>query len=264
MYKLAIVGLGKMGSSILEGILSTKVFNKNEILLGLHDPIKANEYINKGYNATSNINDIYDNAEIIIVAIKPQGFKDSFITAKNYDFKGKCIISIMAGIKIQTLEEFFKNAYIFRAMPNTPALIRCGVSTICYNSENEYKDNVKNIFNSFGNGYFISEDLMDASLPLNGSMPAYLYLFAKDFIDNGVANGIDYETAKALTANSIIASAKMILESPDSIDTLINNVCSKGGTTIAGLNELYNNGFEDAIKKCYEACMNRSIELAKK
>ena len=264
MYKLAIVGLGKMGGSILEGILSANLFDKSEILLGLHDPLKANEYINKGFNATSDINDVLDNSQIILVAIKPQGFKDSFVNAKNYDFKGRCIISIMAGIKIETLEEFFKNASIFRAMPNTPALIRAGVSTICYNFKNDYESRVKKIFDSFGNGYFITEDLMDASLPLNGSMPAYLYLFAKDFIDNGVANGIDYETAKALTANSIIASAKMILESPDSIDTLINNVCSKGGTTIAGLNELYNNGFEDAIKKCYEACMNRSIELAKK
>ena len=110
----------------------------------------------------------------------------------------------------------------------------------------------------------ITEDLMDASLPLNGSMPAYLYFFAKCFIEMGAKNGIDYETAKNLTAESIIASARMIVESPDSIDTLINNVCSKGGTTIAGLYELYDNNFEEAIKKCYDACVNRSIELSKK
>ena len=105
---------------------------------------------------------------------------------------------------------------------------------------------------------------MDATLPLNGSMPAYLYLFAKSFIDIAVKNGVDYETAKKLTAESIISSSKMILSSPDSIDTLINNVCSKGGTTIAGLYELYDNNFKEAVEKCYDACYRRSIELAKK
>lgn len=264
MFKLAIVGLGKMGKSILEGILSANLYKKNEIILGLHDEQKAKVCQDAGFNATSDINFIYENAEIILIAIKPQGFKESFKDAKNFDFNGKCVISIMAGIKIATIEEYFKNASIFRAMPNTPALIRSGVSTICYNFANIYENIVKEIFDSIGNGYFITEDLMDASLPLNGSMPAYLYLFAKDFIENGINNGIDPETAKKLTVQSIIASAKMILESEDDIDTLINNVCSKGGTTIAGLNELYDNGFEDAIKKCYEACMNRSIELAKK
>ena len=106
---------------------------------------------------------------------------------------------------------------------------------------------------------------MDATLPLNGSMPAYLYLFAKTFIEAGVKNGISYDISKELTARSIIASAKMILDSEDSIDTLINNVCSKGGTTIQGLYELYNkdNDFIKAIERCYEECMKRSIELSK-
>ena len=78
----------------------------------------------------------------------------------------------------------------------------------------------------------------------------------------GAKSSIDYETSKNLTAESIIASAKMILQSDESIDTLINNVCSKGGTTVKGLNELYNNNFIKAVEECYIACMKRSIELS--
>jgi pyrroline-5-carboxylate reductase len=94
-------------------------------------------------------------------------------------------------------------------------------------------------------------------------MPAYLYLFAKAFIEDAIANGIDFETAKKLAVESIKSSCDMILESKDSIDTLITNVCSKGGTTIAGLNVLKENGFEDTISKCARACANRSKELSK-
>lgn len=264
MYKLGILGLGKMGSSILEGILSYGIYKKEEILLGLHSEEKLIKYNNDGFNGTINADDIFGDCEVILLAIKPQTFEEACKNAKSFDFKSRCIISIMAGVKIETLEQFFKNASIFRTMPNTPALINSGVTTICTNFENKYEDTVKEIFDSIGHSYLITEDLMDATLPLNGSMPAYLYLFAKTFIDAAVKKGVDYETAKKLTAESIISSSKMILSSPDSIDTLINNVCSKGGTTIAGLYELYDNNFKEAVEKCYDACYKRSIELAKK
>ena len=104
---------------------------------------------------------------------------------------------------------------------------------------------------------------MDDSLALNGSMPAYLYYFALCFIDQAVRDGIDFETAKKLTAESIKSSANMILKSDDPIEVLIDNVCSKGGTTIAGLEELKNNGFKEIIEKCAKACSNRSRELSK-
>jgi len=264
MNKLGIIGLGKMGNSILEGIISSGIYKKEDIILALHSEAKLQKYDEEGYNVTLNNEDIFMDSEIILVSVKPQAFDEACNTAKKYDFKGKCIISIMAGVKIETLETYFKNASIFRTMPNTPALIKNGVTTVTTNVENKYQDIVLDIFNSIGKAYMITEDLMDASLPLNGSMPAYLYLFAKIFIEMGAKNGIEYETSKNLTAESIIASANMILQSNDSIDTLINNVCSKGGTTIAGLYELYDNNFEEAIKKCYEACVNRSIELSKK
>ena len=264
MNKLGIIGLGKMGNSILEGIISSGIYKKNEIILGLHSEAKLQKYGEEGYNTTLNNEDIFMDSEIILVSVKPQAFDEACKEAKKYDFRGKCVISIMAGIKIETLETYFKNASIFRTMPNTPALIKSGVTTVSCNVENKYQDIVLDIFNSIGKAYMITEDLMDASLPLNGSMPAYLYLFAKIFIEMGAKNGIDYETSKNLTAESIIASANMILSSNDSIDTLIKNVCSKGGTTIAGLYELYDNNFEDAVKKCYDACVNRSIELSKK
>ena len=103
MYKFGIIGLGKMGSSILEGILSSGIYKKEEILLGLHSEEKLEKYTNDGFEATINNDDIFMDCEIILVSVKPQGFDTACQNAKKYDFKGKCIISIIAGVKIETL-----------------------------------------------------------------------------------------------------------------------------------------------------------------
>lgn len=133
------------------------------------------------------------------------------------------------------------------------------VATVC--SKNKDYSLAINILNSIGKCYEIEEKYMDATILLNGSMPAYLELFAKAFIDKAIKDGIDYDIAKQLVCESIITSANLILKSDEDIDTLIKNVCSKGGTTLAGLDRLYDYKFEEAIYECSEACKNRSKEL---
>ena len=264
MYKIAILGVGKMGGAILDGIIKSNLYNKKEILLYIHSKEKLDKYLELGFDATSDVEELFKSAETILLAIKPQMFPEVLDSAKKYNFKDRSVISIAAGLTISYIEGFFKNAFIVRAMPNTPAQIGKGVTTVSSkDSKNPYFTKALNIFNSIGVAYEIKEDKMDASLALNGSMPAYLYYFAKGFIDQAVEDGIDFEVAKKLACESIKSSADLLLASTDSIDTLINNVCSKGGTTIAGLNQLQDNGFIDSIKKCSIACKNRSKELSK-
>lgn len=263
MYKVGIIGFGKMGSAIIKGAISKNVLNKKDILISVRREEQYLDLVSSGFNATLNTKDIYTKCNIIILAIKPQMLEMVCSDALNYSFEGKCIASILAGVKISKLEGMFPSSLVVRIMPNTPALIGKCVATMSYNLENPLVDDVKKIFEAIGTYEVIEESLMDETLPLNGSMPAYLYLFAKVFIERATQNGVDYDKAKSLTLEAIKASADMVLAQNDSIDTLINNVCSKGGTTIAGLNELYDNGFVDSIQKCYDACMNRSKELAK-
>ncbi len=264
MYQIAILGVGKMGSAILEGVLRSGVYQKEDILLHIHSFEKLAKYRMEGYNVTNHIEEVLENSKIILIAIKPQMFPEVLEDAKNYDFSGRCVISIAAGLTISYIQSYFNNAFVVRAMPNTPAQIKEGVTTLCSNDDsNIFFTSALRVFRSIGVAYPIKESQMDDSLALNGSMPAYLYLFAKAFIDDAVKCGIDYEVAKKLAAESIKSSADMILKSEDSIDQLITNVCSKGGTTIAGLNVLKENGFEDTISKCARACANRSKELSK-
>lgn len=263
MYEIGILGVGKMGGSILEGMLTNDLYSKKDMLLMVHSKDKYEDYKEDGFNVTFDPIDLFYSCKTIIIAIKPQMFKEVLSGASQYDFDRRSIISIAAGLKISALESYFKNATIIRAMPNTPALISSSVTTVCFNKDNEYVTSAINIFNSIGKTYKVKEEEMDTTLPLNGSMPAYAYLFMKSFIESAKKMGIDEDTAKGLCCNSVISSAKMILSSSDSIDTLINNVCSKGGTTIAGLDKLYENELPKAVDECYKACVNRSIELGK-
>ena len=261
MYKLGILGVGKMGSAILDGIVNSNLYDPCEILLSFRTIESSDIYKNKGFNVTINPMDLFNNANIILLAIKPQMFESVLIDSEKLDYTNKCVISIAAGIDINYLENKFPNATVVRAMPNTPSLINYGVTTVCKNKDNDlFIESIK-ILESIGKVYEINECEMNRTVPLNGSMPAYLFSFAKEFIKNAVDCGIDENLAKKLCVDSIIASAKLIEASNDSLDTLVSNVCSRGGVTIAGLNKLYDNGFDLSIEECYSACIRLADEL---
>lgn len=260
MSKLGILGVGKMGGAILKGLIAAGIYEKSEILLGVHQKEQEEALKAQGYVATTDLSRLLSESEILLLSVKPQTLPE---VLQKSDVPA--VISICAGISIDYLKGFFEKACIVRAMPNTPAFINEGVTTYCSNDTlSPYFEKARKILESVGRAYPITEDLMDATLPLNGSMPAYLYYFAKCFIEEGIRNGIDPDTARKLTADSIKASAMMILNSSEPVDTLIQNVCSKGGTTIAGLNKLEESDFKEACEACFLACKDRSIELGKR
>lgn len=264
MKRLGILGLGKMGSSILNGIISSKLYKKEDVLLYMPRKEKQQEYLENGYDVASSEEELFFESKIILLAIKPQVFNKIYEKAQTQSFKDKCVISIAAGIKIQEISNNFKDALVVRAMPNTPAQIKFGATAVCTNDKtNPLFKEALYIFKSIGIAEIIDEEQMNAIIPINGSMPAFLYSFAKEFINIGIEKGIDEEVCTRLCAVAIIGSAKMILESNEPITQLIENVCSKKGTTIEGLESLYENGFRKAIRECFEATVARANELSK-
>jgi pyrroline-5-carboxylate reductase len=175
------------------------------------------------------------------------------------------VISIAAGKTISNLRQIFGEQKFIRVMPNTPALISCGATAIARgeNVDEETFSNVKKVFVSIGVVEEIKEDKMNEIIPINGSMPAYLYYFVQAFIEQGVKDGIDYEVAKKLACEAVIGSAKMILETDKSIDQLIKDVCSPGGATLEGLYVFENEKFKETIYKASIACVNKAYDLSK-
>ena len=257
--RIGILGAGKMGMAIVYGLLDKKLFTKDEIFLAARS--NRDELVNQGFKVLD-IKTMYQNVDILVLAIKPQGFLEVLSELK--DIEGaKRIISIAAGIKIDFIEKYLKNKEYVRVMPNTPSMIGLGANAICFKNVSS-KQIYFDIFNSIGLTKEIQESQMDDIIPANGSMPAYLYYFADAFIKSSVSRGIYYETAKELVCQAIIGSAQMILQANKPISELINDVCSKGGTTIEGLKVLQGKDFELIIDECCKACVNRSIELSKK
>lgn len=264
MYKLGIIGLGKMGSSILSGIIKSSIYNKNEILLfDINENIKTTLF-NDGFLFSDNEEQLLENVEMVIIAIKPQMF--NVLKQLKFTNSNLVVISIAAGKTISNLKEIFGNNKYIRVMPNTPALISSGATAIARdeNVDEETFNKVKKIFESIGIVEEISEDKMNEIIPVNGSMPAYLYYFVKAFIDAAVEEGIDYEVAKRLACESVIGSSKMILETNKSIDELIKDVCSPGGATLEGLYVFNENKMDEIIKKASKACVDKAYDLSTK
>ena len=206
-----------------------------------------------------NIDKIQNNRSVLTLMGKNEADIDTSID------ESKIIVSIAAGIttkKIETLLD--KKAKVIRVMPNTPALLQYASSAIAKdkNVDDETFKNVKKIFSSIGFVEEISEDKMNEIIPVNGSMPAYLYYFVEAFLEEAVNEGLDYEVSKKLACEAIIGSCKMIMESGKPTDELIKDVCSPGGATLAGLKVLEDEEFKKIIKDAYKACVKRAYELS--
>ena len=264
-YKLGFIGLGKMGYAILKGVISNNVYQEKDVCF-----YDVNEENNNKIRSEYQINllkdeiDVLNNSEKVILAIKPQCFKDFLEKAK--DKKYDCVvISIAAGIRIEKIKAALGDLKYIRLMPNTPMMIGYGSVGITRsdNVDDKTYTDVKKMFASISKMVDVTEDEIDIVVSASGSMPAYLYTFAKAFIEDAVNKGLSEDKAKTLVCESIIGSCHMITESNKDIDTLIKDVCSPKGTTLAGLDVLKENDFEEIIKKCFDACYDRSIELGK-
>lgn len=258
--KAAVVGLGNIGGAILSGIVSGGIL-PTEALSGADKAeacrLKAESL---GVKAFSEPSEAVGDADLVILAVKPQSL-EALMAEIGEVKKSAVIVSILAGKKISTLEEFFgSDAKIVRVMPNTPALVGVGMSGICRNgnvSDGELAKVVE-IFSSFGKASVVGESLMDIVTGISGSGPAYVYMFIDALIKAGVSGGMDEASTKLFAAQTVKGAAEMVLRSDVSPEQLKINVCSPGGTTIEAVKVLEEKGFEDVVVQAVGACVEKS------
>lgn len=257
-YKLGFIGCGNMAKAIINGILDGKLLTKEDIFVST--PSISLPYRDIAF--TNDNTSVMTSCEYVVLAVKPQIFKNiSGELAKN---TCKCIISIMAGVKTQTISDLCKCRQIIRIMPNTPCSIGEGVSAITFkNTDKESTNFVESIFKTISKVVKVSEEYFDAVTSISGSGPAYVYYFIKAMIDGGVKGGLSYEQSKILTVATMIGASKMVEKSDDSLDLLIDKVCSKGGTTIQAIDTFNRNNVDSGIIEGIDSCRKRSEELSK-
>ena len=266
MVSVGFIGAGNMGYAIIKGISGSSL--KDSVKLFAFDPKKeALERLSElGVSAVNSEAELVEKCDHVFLAVKPQQLEAVLENAKGAFTDKKVIISICAGITAEYIQsKTVPDAKVVLVMPNTPLLLGEGASALSRNSkvtEDEFEF-VKGIFASCGKAAVVPENKMKEIIAINGSSPAFIYLFAKAFIDYADKEGIDPAAAKELFAQSLVGSAKMITDSGYTIDELIKMVSSPGGTTLAGLDELYSGKLEDTVKKACESCTRRAYELSK-
>ena len=274
MINLGFLGTGNMGSAIIKGIFAA--VSKNGGKLGEHeislyaydkDTEKLNALSEYGVKPCNSEQELGNKCGYILLAVKPQVLADALTALKPAVDENHVFISICAGISSEFIKEHTDpNVKTAIVMPNTPAMLGLGASAIA--RDNAISDNdfefAKSVMESCGIVKEIPMDKMKEIICINGSSPAFIYLYAKAFIDYAKEVGIDEKAALELFAQSLIGSAKMLTDSGMTADQLIKQVSSPGGTTLAGLDKLYEGNLEETVKNACKACTKRAYELANK
>ncbi len=265
MTNIGFIGAGNMGSALIKGIISTS--NPDiKIYVCEKDKEKAEAMARLGASLCSSEKEIAEKCKYVVLAVKPQMIDTALEAIAGSVTENTVIISIAAGISETYIKSMtIADAKVVLVMPNTPLLLGEGASALAKaepTSDEEF-DFVKSIFASCGKAAAVPADKMKEIIAINGSSPAFIYLFAKAFIDYAKSVNIDENVAKELFSQSLVGSAKMITDSGYSLDELIKMVSSPGGTTLAGLQELYDGKMTEAVAKACESCTRRAYELSK-
>ena len=239
MDTIGFIGVGNMGSAILKGIAGSSL--KQETSLFAYNPTEAkvDALANCGVQKCGSAAEVVEKSQYVFLAIKPQKFEEVLPQIADAVTEETVLVSIAAGIGADFIRKMTKPV-----------------------SDAEFAV-VQRIFGSCGMTAVIAPEQMKEVIAINGSSPAFIYLFAKSFLDYAAKVGLPETSAKELFAQSLIGSAKMITDSGYSIDELIRQVSSPGGTTLAGLDQLYEGKLSDAVRNACESCTKRAYELAK-
>lgn len=266
MNNIGFIGGGKMASAIMQGIIKSGYFKKENIFVSDKNETALEHLKNEfGVNTTNNNKYVAQNADIILFAIKPFVLRDVLNEIKPYIKSNQLILSIAAGISIKTIEEILGNIPVIRIMPNTPALVNEGMSAVCKGSyaNNEHSKIAVNIFNSVGKVIESDEKYIDIITAISGSGPAFYYYIIDEIAKAGEKLGLDYATCLKLSAQTAFGSAKMIMESGINPEQLIINVTTPGGCTAVGNDVLKDNKTSDILFDTIEKTAKKAYELGK-
>jgi pyrroline-5-carboxylate reductase len=250
--KVAIIGCGNIGLSLLQGLLKEKTIPARNITVTRRN-IQELEYLREsGVGLTSdNIKAIKD-SNLILIAVKPYNIINVLEELKgHFDPARHIIVSVTTGIPIQKIQEVTGNAiHVFRAMPNISASVGKSVSCICHNGAGKDEiESVKDLFDIIGTTMTIDEDLMESATILGACGVAYVLRFIRAMIQGGIQIGFDAVTASAIVNHTVKGAAELLIQRHQHPEFEIDKVTTPKGCTIVGLNEMEHNGFSSSLIK---------------
>ncbi len=261
--KLGVIGCGKMGSALLEGILNNNIVSPGQVLVYDTYPEAIDRLVNElQVKAATSNDEVVSECDSVLLCVKPQGLLEMLESLEGTS--NHLLISIAAGIRITNIEAAVGNRHrIIRVMPNTPALVGKGASAFALGSKATEADAkiARELLEAVGYVTEVSEKLLDPVTALSGSGPAYIFAMIESMIKAGTDLGLDDKTALDLAVHTVSGAAELVLQTGESPTLLRENVTSPNGTTFAALESLKSNHFDAVIREAIKAACDRSVEL---
>ena len=264
--KITIIGCGNMGMVYARAFVKYNIVSKPDLLLVEKNEDRKKELLQFNVGEVVLPSDPKIAAsDIVVLAVKPQDFKDLAINLKSVLKPENILLSIMAGIRIEKIAETFNHTTVIRAMPNAP--VELGMGATGFSAHKDVTVNqvrkVEHLLATTGRTvFFENEDFLDAVTAISGSGPAYFYYIIKAMIDAGKQMGMDEGVASMLVKQTMHGAYHMINNANKSLDELIKIVASKGGTTEAALRTFNEKGIDLGLIEGIINAEKRAKELS--
>jgi pyrroline-5-carboxylate reductase len=268
--QLGFVGAGQMARALAHGFLQAGLVESRQLAASDPETSALEPWRSFAPQAllTHDNTAVATRADVLVLAVKPQHVPPVLAGLAGHVAADKLVISIAAGVPLRALAEGLVAASgaprLVRVMPNTCCLVGQGASAYCLGPGATEADGrlVEQLLSSVGRAWQVEEKLLDAVTGLSGSGPAYVFLAIEALADGGVLTGLPRATALALAAQTVRGAAEMLLASGEHPAELKDRVTSPGGTTIAGLEVLEQEGVRGALIRAVAAAARRSAELS--
>lgn len=267
-YRFGVLGAGNMGMAIAEGAVRAGLMTRDQVLLFNRSEDKRAANRARGYAVTGDYTEVYTACATVLLAVKPQNFDEILPVLGACACEEKpLVVSIAAGVTFAKIEQALgADTPVIRVMPNTPLMLGEGATELVKNAAatDAQLAELRALFDTMGvTVVFDREDLLNEVIPYAGSAPAYIYAFADAMVKSAYQHGIASEDALKLFCQTMIGSAKMLLEGGKTPEELIRAVCSPGGTTIEAMRVLEARGLADMLAQANDKCIARAYELGK-
>lgn len=263
--KIGFVGCGNMATAMISGIVKKGLVARADLIASAKSE-KTLDKIGKelGIRAAANNRQAAAESDVLILAVKPVYMEEVIEEISDAIRPGTIVVTLAPGKTLKWLDATFgKPTKLVRTMPNTPALVGEGMTALCPNEfvKPEELAEVEKIFQSFGKTQVVPEPMIDVVVGVSGSSPAYVFLFIEALADAAVADGMPRAQAYEFAAQSVLGSAKMVLETGKHPGVLKDMVCSPGGTTIEAVRVLEERGLRSAVFEAAKACVKKAREM---
>jgi pyrroline-5-carboxylate reductase len=265
--RIGFIGAGRMAAALARGWLAAGLTAPDRLAASDPYPAARDTFTADTGVATGADNGaVLASSDVIVLAVKPQTMAPVLAEARPQLREQHLVISIAAGITLRQLREGLgESCRLVRVMPNTPCLVGASASGYAPAETATPEDValVDRLLNAVGRAYRLPEHLLDAVTGLSGSGPAFVAVMIEALADGGVRMGLPRDVAQALAAQTLLGTAKMVLEAGLHPAALKDAVASPGGTTIAGLHALERAGLRAALMDAVEAATRRATELGR-